>query len=198
MESGPMTVTRLRVHGAIPDDFQEIYRDRLNTCAFKEHVAGAEKEQEGWVLASNLLSHEFDNMTDWLFNEYIVFSLRVDKRTLPGILFKAHLQKRCENWAKDNQVERCPKTIRMQLKEDLEAEWMLRAFPQVAITELCWNWRDGYVVVYSQTESTLDRVKKRFKEAFNLQLKPWCILDDLDASVANDLAYSAPISAFKE
>ncbi|MCB9671979.1 MAG: hypothetical protein H6734_21055 [Alphaproteobacteria bacterium] len=125
--SGAMSVSRFRVVGEVREGWREDYRDRLNELAFKEppHDVGKE-EVEGWVQVHNLLDTDFTDFNRWLYNEYALFALRVDKKRLPAKLFKATLEKKVEAWKKERDLERIPATVKTDLKEALEAEWLQR------------------------------------------------------------------------
>lgn len=183
--SGAMTVRRFRVVGEVPEGFREIYRERLEEHAFRERPNEMGKEEvEGWVQVHNLLDTSFDDLNRWLYNNYAVFALRVDKKALPAKLFAATVQKRCEAWCQAQGVERCPSSVKKTIKEELEAEWLKRTLPRVAVTECCWNLQDGWLLLHSLSEGSADRFRKRFLRTFGLKLVPWSPLDWLQDSDA--------------
>lgn len=176
--SGAMTTRRFRVVGTLPEGWRTTFRDRLNEFAFKEPATRMGKEElEGWVRVQNLLDTEFDDLNTWLFNQFAVFSLRVDKKSLPAKLFKATAEKRVEAWCEERGVERCPGSVKKEIKEKLEIEWLDKMLPRVATTEIVWNIDQGYLLVDSLSDSVADRVRKRFYRTFGLELQPWSPLD---------------------
>jgi recombination associated protein RdgC len=181
--SGAMTVRRFRVIGDVPDDFRDVYRERLEEYAFQERPTKQGKEEvEGWVQVHNLLDTSFADLNRWLYNNLAVFALRVDKKSLPAALFRATHQKRCEAWVQERGVERCPGSVKKQLKEELEQEWLERTLPRVSTTECCWNITEGYLLLHSLSDSSADRFKKRFHRTFGLKLVAWSPLDWLDGA----------------
>lgn len=176
--SGALTVRRFRVVGEVPDGFRDIYRERLQEYAFKERPVDQGKEEaQGWVLSHNLLDTDFDDFNRWLYNQYAVFSLRVDKKTLPSNLFRATVEKKCEAWCKEQGTERCPNAVKKKIKEELEFEWLKRAFPRVAVTECCWNITDQVLLLHSLSTTAGERFQKLFYRTFGLKLVPWSPLD---------------------
>lgn len=200
--SGAMTVRKFRVVGELPENWRTIYRDRLDDYAFNENAAASEEhgdstsgkaELEGWVQIHNLLDTTFDDPTRWLYNNFAVFALRVDKKSLPAALFRATVAKRCENWCKEAGVEKCPGAKKREIKDALEAEWLKRTLPRVAITECCWNVTDNWLLLHSLSEATADRFRKRFLRTFGLKLIPQSPLDWLgDRAAAEALIATAP------
>lgn len=178
---GAMTARRFRVVGEMGDGWRDVFRERLNEFAFREPAVSTSKEEvEGWVQVHNLLDAAFDDFNLWLYGNYVVFALRVDKKSLPAKLFSATVQKRCEAWCTENEVERCPAAVKAEIKEALEREWLRNALPRVSLTEACWSLDGGYLILHSLSEGTAERFRKRFFRTFGMTLVPWSPLDFLD------------------
>jgi DNA recombination-dependent growth factor C len=178
---GPLTVRRYRVVGELSDGWRERFRERLQALAFKEPVGGVKKEEvTGWVQVHNLLDTDFEDFNRWLYNSYATFALRVDKKTLPAKLFGATLQKKCEAWCKERDVTRCPSSVKTELKEQLELDWLKKALPSVSVTEISWNVTDGYLICHSLSTRIGERLPSLFFRTFGLRLVPWSPLDWLD------------------
>lgn len=178
MLSGAMSVCRFRVVGEVGEGFREDFRDRLQEFAFKEppHDVGKE-EVEGWVQVHNLLDADFSDFNRWLYNEYALFALRVDKKRLPAKLFAATLEKRCEAWKAERDLERIPASMKAELKDALEAEWLTRTLPSVATTEAVWNLQEGWLILHGMSEAVIERFRVRFFRTFGRRLLPWSPLD---------------------
>ncbi len=198
--SGALTVRRFRVVGDVPEGYREIYRDRLDEYAFKERpIEQGKEEQEGWVQVHNLLDNTFTDMNKWLYNNYAVFALRVDKKSLPAKLFNATVAKKAEKWCLEHGTERCPTTIKRQIKEELEEEWLKRTLPRVATTECCWNITEQYLLLHSLSEGSADRFRKRFFQTFAMKLVPWSPLDWIESQGSvEDLIATGPANLHGE
>jgi DNA recombination-dependent growth factor C len=194
--TGAMTARRFRVVGDLPSGWRDVFRERLDSMAFREPVSRTGKEEvEGWVQVHNLLDTNFSNFNDWLSGPYAVFSLRVDKKTLPANLFRATVEKRCREWCEQRGSERCPAAVKKEIQERLELEWLERTLPRVSVTEICWNTNEGWVLVGALSDKVGDRVRKRFHRTFGLELHAWSPLDWLDdASTVEKLLATGPSS----
>jgi len=193
--AGALTARRFRVVGELPKSgWRDVVRERLDAFAFREPVGRVGKEEiEGWVLVQNLLDTSFQDFERWLFDPWVVFALRVDKKALPAKLFRATVEKRCEAWCRERGVERCPASAKKEIQERLEEEWLDRALPRVALTEIAWNVQTGQVLVGGLSSSVAERVRKRFHRTFGLELHPWSPLDGLDdPGLAERLLGSTP------
>lgn len=191
---GALTVARFRVEGDLPEAWRDAFRDKLTEFAFREPpVAQGKEEVEGWCQVHNLLDTDFSDFNRWLYNDYAVFALRVDKKRLPAKLFKATLEKECQKWCAERDVERCPATIRTEIKERIEADWLARTLPSVAVTEAAWSIHHRYLVLHGLSDAISDRFRKRFFRTFGLRLVPWSPLDWLqDRALVESLIGRAP------
>ena len=197
--SGALTVARFRVVGDPPENWRLAYREKLEEHAFRDPPQGAGKEEvEGWVQVHNLLDTSFEDYNRWLYQDVALFALRVDKKRLPAKLFKATLDKKCAAWAAEREVERCTAAVRSELKEQLEADWLKRTLPSVAITEVAWNIGKGEVLLHSLSEGTADRFRKRFFRTFNLRLVPWSPMEWVEPGKVEPLLGTGPASLHGE
>ena len=192
--SGAMSVKRFSFEEDVPEGFRERWRDALNDYAFADSdLEQGKEEREGWVQVHNLLDTTFDNFNQWLYNDIMVFSLRVDKKTLPANLFRATVQKEAAAWCEERGLERCPKSQKDEIRERIEKAWLKRSLPRVQLTEVCVHLTEKWVLVHSQSNGTLERVRKRFFQTFGLKLNPWSPMEWLDdAALAEELMNQAP------
>jgi DNA recombination-dependent growth factor C len=179
--SGALTVRRFRVSGDVPEGFREAYRDQLNAYAFREPPNEQGKQEvEGWAQVHNLLDTDFGDDNRWLYEPYALFSLRIDKKVLPARRLRATVDKECERWRVAHDQARCPPPVRAEIRDRVEQEFLRRTLPQVRVAEVCWNMQEGFAVVHSLSETTVDRVRRRFYQTFGLRLVPWSPLDWMD------------------
>ena len=178
--SGALSLRRYRVAGDVPDDFRTRYADALQSNAFHPPQSAQHKaEVLGWCEVHNLLDVTFDVSERWLYNQYLVAALRVDKKTVPAKLFRAHLDKRVAAWCQENGRTRCPGSARLELKDNLEAEMLLQTLPRVTTAEFCWNVVEGWLVFHNNGDAMNDRFRTLFRNTFGLVLHPWSPLDFL-------------------
>ena len=179
--SGGLTARRYRVVGEPPENFRVEYAEQLAEHAFRDALSIQKSEElEGWVLPQNLLDTDFSQQDRWLFNQYLAAALRVDKKTLPSKLFKAHLDRRLKEWCQEQKRERAPASVRTEIKELLEDEMYMRCLPRVSLFEFCWNLAEGWVIFMNCSDGANERFRKRFRDTFGLSLAAFSPLDFLD------------------
>jgi recombination associated protein RdgC len=188
---GALSVRRYRISGEVPENFRDLYQEALQSYAFRESADPARTaESFGWVEIHNLLDTSFADFNRWLYDRYMIFALRVDKRSLPASLFRAHLEKREQAWCQEHGRQRCPAAVRKELKELLEYEMLVRTLPRVSVYEVCWNVVDGMLLFHNYSDTVNDRFRKLFRQSFGLGLfpeEPLDLLGDTSLDLAESL-----------
>jgi DNA recombination-dependent growth factor C len=175
---GAMTLRRYHAEGEVPEDFRAVFASSLNDHAFLE-PRNPEPGQEtvGWCQIHNLLDTNFDDSSRWLYNHYLTAGLRIDKKVLPSKLFKAHLDKKIQEWCAEHGREKAPSAVRREQKELLEIQMLARTLPRVAVHEFCWNIVDGWVLFHNTSDGPNDHFLKLFRTTFGVTLTPLSPLD---------------------
>lgn len=186
---GPLTARRYTVLGDLPEGFRATFPEALNAQAFREPFSKVSKEETyGWVQSENLLDTDFTDLNNWLYNYYAYFSLRVDKKALPVNLFKATLAKREQAWCLEHGRERVPRSVKGELKEQLEFEWLQKTLPRVQVTEVVWNIAQGWLLFHGLSAAANDRFRQLFQNTFGLKIVATNPLDMLgDSELADAL-----------
>lgn len=182
---------RYRVIDPVPDGFRDSFEAALTEQAFRDTAALSRGEEAvGWVCQDNIMDTEFSNRNRWLFDHYVLLSMRVDKKVLPAPLFKAMVAKRVEGWCRENQKDVAPSRVRSDIRSAIEAELMARTLPRVKVVDACWHLAEGWVLVHNTTDRLNDRFRNIFRTTFGLVLEPFSPVDFLEGSpdLAADLA----------
>ncbi len=178
--NGALSLRRYRAVGELPEDFRSRFTDALNDHAFREPrewVPGL--EAVGWCQIHNLLDTEFGDINRWLYNQYLVAALRVDRKSLPANLLKAHLDKKVAAWCEEHGRPKAPARVKAELKEQLQVEMLGKTLPRVTTWEFCWDLDSGEVLFHNTAEKANDLFRKVFRQTFGLALLPWSPLDFL-------------------
>jgi DNA recombination-dependent growth factor C len=189
-----LTARRFRVAGELQDGFRETYRDRLGEFAFREPPHVTKAEVEGWTQISDVTATDFSDFNTWLIDSWVCIGLRLDKRVLPARVFRATLKARMAAWAEERGVARVPASVRAELKERLEEEWLRKVMPRTNHYEVIWNISSNMLYVSNHGDATCDRIRKRFYQTFGRRLIPFSPLEWIkdDAQLVSDLLAEAP------
>ncbi len=163
---------RFQVVGEVPEDFRDKYLSALNENAFKEALSPLHKEKRsGWCIYQRPLLTDFADLNLWLYNNYAVFSLRIDQKKVPPKLLRARLDEKIREWCSQNNRERAPAAVKTELKEALEAEMLQKTLPSMRTIDILWNVAGNYVVLGNKSDNTADLFRKLFHRTFGLTLE---------------------------
>ncbi len=177
------THRRFRI-GPAPEGFRDLYIAALDDNAFHDSISPADKSQRvGWCDVADPLRTGFSDVNRWLFSQYATFAMRVDEKKLPGKLFRAHLDKRVQAWCAANNRERCPSTVKAELKDLLEFEMLSKTHPKMDTYPVLWNLNEGWVIVGCTSTTRLDTFRKLFHRTFGMALSPADPLDLVPADL---------------
>ena len=80
-QKGRLTLRRYRVLDPVPESFRDTFESALTEQAFRDTAALSRGEEAlGWVCHDNIMDTEFSNRDRWLFDHFILLTLRVDKK----------------------------------------------------------------------------------------------------------------------
>jgi len=146
----------------------------LNRWCFSERTEIGGK-REGWVLQDNMLDDDFsDDLNRWsVSGDWAWFCYRRDQRTPPPQLMKATLDQRVRAWCRENEQARCPRVVRSELKELVEAELVARALPKATLGEVAWNLRTGVLCFGKPTGTMNEGFRELFQRTFGLMPVVW-------------------------
>jgi hypothetical protein len=169
---GAVSARRYRVLGELPEGWRSAFVDRLLAYAASSPSLSGQGDmvKMGASLQDNLLDTTFDDLDRWLNDSYIVFNFRVDKLEMPKGKIKARTEQRIRAWISEQGVERCPASIRRQIKEAVIAELSGENRIKMHAYEVAWNVNGGELYFGSTAEKLNDDFRKWFLRCFGLKL----------------------------
>jgi len=170
--SGTASYQRYRTAEKPPENIKEFVLEKLKNFSFREIDPGTITEKSaGWVSAENMASTFFDDM-HFAKDPYLVFSLRVDTRRIPGLAMKAGLLKEEIRFKEGTGKDRLSKQDRDMLKEEVWQSLLKKVLPTPAVYDVCWNSQTEEILFFSNAKSANDEFVTLFYRAFDLKLVP--------------------------
>jgi DNA recombination-dependent growth factor C len=169
---GAMGARRYRVLN-MPDPIpRDEWLEALDEEAFREPPSLAKGgENEGWVNLQNLCVTTFTH-EEVYFNQYMCWSLRMDRKSLPGKLLKALLELRLREWMTETGRERVPAAVKREIREQLELELFPRQLPSVSSHDICWDLVSGVVWFFNNGNKANESFRILFSKTFGLETRP--------------------------
>lgn len=169
-----VSIYQYRVIGDLPPDSEGWVQECLRKNAFVPIDVTPEEEAVGWVALDDHLDSGFENPNFFHRADYLFFTLRRDRRRVPGGVLKYMLQQECARWLDAHpNFNRVPSKRRTEIRENLFVSLLPRTLPVPSTVDLVWNTATGIVSVAAINNKVLDLVEDEFRQSFpGLSLYP--------------------------
>jgi hypothetical protein len=174
--SGTISFRRFAVVGPAPASVDQDLLDRLAEHAFRERDVGVPDEAEyGWSGGRHVLDASF-SFENNVFNDALLFGLRVDTNRVPGELKKAYQFVEEESAAKQNpsgfisklQKRDANDVVRRRVDEDLRSG----RFRRSKLTPILWDLPSQTLLCNVASGPTQEKLLEIFERTFDLKLMP--------------------------
>lgn len=140
--------------------------DRLKRHAFRpiDNLKG-EASTAGWV--------GFGNDTEWLapveHGEWLVWSLRMDRRSVPGPVVSKHLAEAIKEEAGKTKDGKVSRARQKELKELIRSKLLAKAEPVPTVADVALNVHTGLLLAGTKSGGMLENFTECFKGAFGCE-----------------------------
>ncbi len=175
--SGSSSFRRFRTVQPLPNDFRESFVDSVNRYAFRENPGHRFKEPLiGWANIFNPDDTDF-TLNTFLYDHYIVLTMRSDKKTVNGRFLNIQLERRYREVMNERHLTRLGKQHKAEIKEALEEELLAKALPAVSTYDVVWDINSGEVFVFATTDAAVDYVHGLLHDTFGIIVHPERMVD---------------------
>jgi recombination associated protein RdgC len=167
--SHTVSITRYKVEGKLKKPVTETMASCLKKHAITETDGDISDKTVGWTSFDRPFAPDFAR-SSFVIGTYFVFSLRIDKRTIPPKVLKKHCAietaKRLANSGRQY-VSRNEKDMIREHVTDL----LKRRIPATPyIYDLIWSYEDAYLWFFSTLKPANEDLETLFLKSFQLSL----------------------------
>ncbi|MRR56785.1 MAG: exonuclease [Deltaproteobacteria bacterium] len=166
--SNTASICQFRVAGDIPAmDLFEWISERLTKHGFISIDRGIEEFSVGWVTPDDHRVNDFSSPSAFWRDHYLFFTLRQDKRNIPGALLRAYQKVAEEEYLAANPgFRRVPKQKREEMREAVRASLLARTLPVPSTCDAVWDTRSKTLTIASISTKTVDLFDTLFRKTF--------------------------------
>jgi recombination associated protein RdgC len=139
-------------------------------------------ESAGWV--DPLLSFDTENMNNILMGDSLILGLRIDKYSFGAAQMRPYLEEAEFSFKNANNLEYLSSQQKKEIKEGVIKTLRMNSYPKTTIVEVCWNFSNGLVYLFSQSGAILTKFIDIFEKTFELNLEP-VSMDDVIKKMPN-------------
>jgi DNA recombination-dependent growth factor C len=167
--SAAVSITRYRVDGKIEDPVTETVAKGLKKNAISEIDEDTIEKGSGWTSLENPFQPGFEGAS-FVYGSLFVFSLRVDRKSIPAKLLKKHMTLETSKRLAKARRHFLSKDEKQALKEKVTAELTMRIPSTPNVYELIWDYEKSTVCFFSGLRSANEELETLFKRSFNSSL----------------------------
>lgn len=165
------SITRYDVSGLPEKDGEDIIKvinDGLNAFSFLE-IGMGEEMSWGWSGLFNQFESSFDS-SSFMFGNFVGATLRIDRKIIPGKVFKKALYFAEKKAMEDNQVPKLSRASKVMIKEAVKAE-LLKTTPATPTSyDVLWDVGAMKLSLFSTQKLAREVIEDIMRESFNLEL----------------------------
>lgn len=167
--SSSVSITRYRVDGEIEGAISEVVADCLSRNAISEiEDEGAEKIV-GWTSFENPFNPNFEG-SSFVYGNYFVFSLRIDKKTIPPKLIRKHCAIEMARRLAETEREHLSKNEKKAVKDHVVNMLSHRIPATPSMYDALWSYEESVLWFFSTQKAANEELETLFGRSFKLTL----------------------------
>ena len=200
--STSVSVTRYRVDGKLEQPIIETAPERLKRYAISEMADEASEKLAGWTSFDAPFQPNFDG-SSFVIGEYLVFALRIDKKTLPPKTVKKYCAIEEAKRLNESGREYLSRQEREMIEDQVVNTLMMRVPAVPNVYDLVWNYERSTVWFFTTLKAANEELETLFLKSFKVplvRLFPYT-LADLELGLSDtdrDLLHNLNATGFSE
>jgi len=167
--SSTVSLTRYRVDGRLADPFMETVRNGLKTHVIREIDNDPAQKSVGWTCSDRPYQPDFD-AAEIVFGTSIVFSLRIDKKSIPAKIITKHVNVAIERRLAGTEREHLSKNEKREIKDDVIHQLYTRVPATPNTYDLVWNYEAQDLWFFSNQKEANEELETLFTKSFRISL----------------------------
>ncbi len=167
LKKGALTFSKFVVSDPLPGDFASRFDARIKAGAFRDFFPENDEKSAGWTGLQDALDTEFA-AAGHTVGDYRVFSLRIDRKTVPGALLRLRVREAERNLLAERGVKKLHREEKEALRAAVYREILQQTLPVPSLFDVCWSLAQGKIYFSSLGEKILQEFQDRFRETFSL------------------------------
>ena len=167
--SSSVSISRYRVEGDIEEPVLETVRNGLTRNVISQIEDEYAEISVGWTPMENAFDPDFEKFT-FSFGTYFVFSLRIDKKSVPSKIIKKYVSLEIIKKLKETHRDFLSKNEKKEIK-DMVTEKLMRQMPSTPnMYDVMWDYENASVLFFSTQKAANEELETLFKKSFQLKL----------------------------
>jgi DNA recombination-dependent growth factor C len=167
--SSSVSISRYRVEGKFENPVTEAVAKGLKKNAIVDIDEDTAEKSVGWTSFDKPFSPNFEG-SSFLFGNLFVFSMRVDRKSIPTKLLKKYITIETTKYLDKSKRRFLSKDEKKALKDKVLTDLAMRIPSTPNIYDLIWDYEKSEIYFFSSLRSSNEDLESLFKRSFKLSL----------------------------
>ncbi len=167
--SSLISITRYKVEGRLKTPVLETVAAGLKKNAIYEIDDQSLEKAVGWTSFKKPYQPNFRG-SDFVYGNYLVFSLRIDKKSIPSKIVKKHFMIESEQRLADTGRQYLSRSEKQIIKDQVIERLNIKVPATPHLYDLIWNYEDSVLWFFSNLKASNEELETLFSRSFDLQL----------------------------
>ena len=164
-----VSITQYHIEGKLQEPILETVANGLKKQAVEEIDNESSDKAIGWACFDDPFSTDF-NQSPFLIGTHLVFSMRIDKKSIPAKVVQKHYSLEMKKRLKNSGREFLSKTEKKEIKDHVLHVLNLRIPATPNIYDLIWNYESNSLWFLSNLKGANEELETLFTRSFKLKL----------------------------
>jgi hypothetical protein len=167
--SASNSITRYQVEGRLQEPVMETVVAGLKKNVISEIDDHISDKAVGWTSFEKPYQPDFRGST-YVYGTYLVFALRIDKKTIPSKMFKKHFMIESTQRLADSGRRYLSRSEQQTIKDHVIDQLNLKVPATPNVYDIIWNYEDSVLWFFSNLKAPNEELETLFLRSFELSL----------------------------
>ena len=167
--SASNSITRYRVNGHLKKPVLQTVATGLSKNVISEIDDHASDKSVGWTSFEKPYQPDFRGST-YVFGSYLVFALRIDKKSIPSRVVKKHFMIESARRLADSGRQYLSRNEKQIIKDHVVDQLNLKVPATPNVYDVIWHYEDSVLWFFSNLKAANEELETLFLRSFDLSL----------------------------
>jgi hypothetical protein len=167
--SASISITRYKVEGRLKTPVLETVAAGLKKNAVSEIDDQSLEKAVGWTSFEKPYQPDFSGST-YTYGSYLVFGLRIDKKTIPSKMVKKHFMIESARRLAESGRQYLSRNEKQTIKDHVIDRLNLKIPATPNVYDIIWNYEDSVLWFFSNLKAANEELETLFLRSFDLTL----------------------------
>jgi len=164
-----VSITQYRVEGKMPEPVTERLLDGLQHHCIQDIDGETLEKSLGWTPIDHPYEPDF-SLSPFVIGEYIYFSLRLDKKTIPAKILKKAIHVEMARQLKVKAREFLSRSEKQDIRDQVINQLLIKIPANPNIYDVMWHYEKGELSFFSTLKAANEALETLFIKSFDLSL----------------------------